>query len=363
VFAGSSPITFTCRYRRRLGGLPPRGRLRNSSARQRPHNPAANRPQESYTRRQSDELCSTGSEECIRGNEQGVGALGKAGKGCIDPSYCRRFKNSDLQPYRAGGLLRPPQRALGALTTLPGLTSTAIRTALGSRSCRSRSRLPSTSLRKSLTPVAFPPGRAKLATRWDLGDTEDNRNRRSCSFGGKGRSVIAARCDHGDLSADQVGHECRQAIVLARYPMVLDRYVMTIDVARFVEAFVKGSRSTRFGIRRPAANDPDHRQRRLLSARGERPCGYTAKNRDEVPSPHGPLPLGQALHPTTSFVRQAARFAARQICPGHVGWGSKTEFAAPQQRPLHPSQQTFADVLRRAPSCQLAQCVNKTAVT
>jgi hypothetical protein len=41
-------------------------------------------------------------------------------------------------------------------------------TALGTSSCRSRSRLPFTSALKKLTPVALPPGRARLATRPSL---------------------------------------------------------------------------------------------------------------------------------------------------------------------------------------------------
>ena len=52
--------------------------------------------------------------------------------------------------------------------TLAGLTSTATRTALGTSSCRSASRLATSSAAKKLTPVALPPGRARLATRPSL---------------------------------------------------------------------------------------------------------------------------------------------------------------------------------------------------
>src|SRR6516165_6060389 len=51
-----------------------------------------------------------------------------------------------------------------ALVTLAGLTSTAMRIALGTRSCKSPSRLATTSATKKLMPVALPPGRARLAT-------------------------------------------------------------------------------------------------------------------------------------------------------------------------------------------------------
>jgi hypothetical protein len=52
--------------------------------------------------------------------------------------------------------------------TVPGLTRTATRTALGTSSCRSSSRFPTTSVLKALKPVALPPGRARLATRPSL---------------------------------------------------------------------------------------------------------------------------------------------------------------------------------------------------
>src|ERR1700730_3458943 len=51
---------------------------------------------------------------------------------------------------------------------LDGLTSTPIRTALGTRSCKRPSRLAPTSEAKKLTPVGLPPGRARLATRPNL---------------------------------------------------------------------------------------------------------------------------------------------------------------------------------------------------
>src|SRR4029450_13531175 len=52
-----------------------------------------------------------------------------------------------------------------AVAALAGLTSTAIRTALGTSSCRNANRLATISLEKKLTPVALAPGRARVATR------------------------------------------------------------------------------------------------------------------------------------------------------------------------------------------------------
>ena len=68
--------------------------------------------------------------------------------------------------------------------------------------------------------------------------------RRCCSFGREcGR--VDRRGDHGHLSADQIGHQCRCAIISALEPVVLDRHVLAFDVARFVEAFAEAN--VRFG--------------------------------------------------------------------------------------------------------------------
>ena len=55
-----------------------------------------------------------------------------------------------------------------AVPALAGLTRTAIRTAFGTKSCKSRSPLAATSALKRLMPVKLPPGRARLATRPSL---------------------------------------------------------------------------------------------------------------------------------------------------------------------------------------------------
>ena len=66
--------------------------------------------------------------------------------------------------------------------------------------------------------------------------------------------------------------------------MVLDRHVLALDVAGFVEALAKRSDSAR--IRRPAVDKSDNRHRRLLRPRRKRPCRRTAEQRDEFAPPH-----------------------------------------------------------------------------
>src|SRR6185436_14952824 len=133
---------------------------------------------------------------------------------------------------------------------LAGLTSTAIRTAFGTKSCRSRNRLAASSELKKLMPVALPPGRARLATR---------------------PSRIGSA---GTLKT--IG-------IVA----VLDRYVLAFDVAGLVEAFAERGHIASGGIGRKASNKPDHGHYRLLRARCDRPHGCrAAEQADELPSPH-----------------------------------------------------------------------------
>src|SRR5215211_3860687 len=152
----------------------------------------------------------------------------------------------------AADISRNVASALGAL---PGLTSTAIRTALGTSSCSSPSRFATTSLTKKLMPVALPPGNAGDQTKPDrvFADAEDDRDRRGRSFGRKGSRVAPGRGDNGHATAHEVGHERWQAIVLALQPVVLDRYILALDVAGFVEALTERNGTARIG--RPAVED------------------------------------------------------------------------------------------------------------
>jgi hypothetical protein len=103
-----------------------------------------------------------------------------------------------------------------------------------------------------------------------LADAEDDRDRRGRSFGRK-RGSIGERGDHGHATAHEIGHERRQAIVLAIQPVVLNHYVLALDVAGFAEAFAERSSLAHGGLGRPAGDEAHDRHRRLLRARRERP--------------------------------------------------------------------------------------------
>src|SRR5262249_26612570 len=61
-------------------------------------------------------------------------------------------------------------------------------------------------------------------------NAKGNRDRRGRSFG-RERRRIANRSDNADATADEVGHERRQAVVFAVQPMVLHRHVLALYVA------------------------------------------------------------------------------------------------------------------------------------
>src|ERR1700730_14605294 len=74
---------------------------------------------------------------------------------------------------------------------------------------------------------------------------------------------------------------------MALQPVVLDRHVLAFDGAGSVEAFAERRHVACGAIGRPAVDKRDYRQRRLLRARGERPCeGGAAEKRDEFAPPH-----------------------------------------------------------------------------
>ena len=83
--------------------------------------------------------------------------------------------------------------------------------------------------------VSARPGEAGDETELDgvFADAEDDRDRRGRSLGRLSNGRLAGRSDNGYVPADEVSHECRQAIVSALQPVVLDRDVLAFDVAGF----------------------------------------------------------------------------------------------------------------------------------
>jgi hypothetical protein len=66
-------------------------------------------------------------------------------------------------------------------------------------------------------------------------------------------------------------------------PAIFDNNVLALNVAHFIEALPKGSRTVTAGLRRAAVDQPDHRHRRLLRMCLTRPRSRrTAEERDEL---------------------------------------------------------------------------------
>src|SRR5262245_474601 len=81
-------------------------------------------------------------------------------------------------------------------------------------------------------------------------------------------------------------------------PAVFDCDILPLDIAGFLETFTEGGHQERVSPGRSAAEESDHRQRRLLRPRRERPCAdRAAEKRDEV------APLHLRNHSITSSAR------------------------------------------------------------
>src|SRR5262245_45816937 len=151
----------------------------------------------------------------------------------------------------------------------------------------SPSRFATSSAKKKLMPVALPPGLARLATKPSFtGSSATPKTIGIVEVAALGRARgqgVGARGNHTHLLADQIGHELRIPILAAFRPAVCNRHVVALDITRFIESLPKGGHMGAGCSGRPDVDEPDHRRRRLLRARPERPRGRrAAEERDEV---------------------------------------------------------------------------------
>jgi hypothetical protein len=82
----------------------------------------------------------------------------------------------------------------------------------------------------------------------------------------------AGRCDHAYPSAHQIGRQPRKSIVVPLRPMVFDRDVVALDMARFANASPKCGAEAQALRGRASIHETDHRHRRRLGAGDRRPC-------------------------------------------------------------------------------------------
>src|SRR5262249_13158818 len=92
--------------------------------------------------------------------------------------------------------------------------------------------------------------------------------------------------DEGDLAANEVGCQFRQAIDVVMRPPEFDGHVLALDVAALAQSLAESSHSICERLWGAELEHSNHRHRRLLCARRERPCCRAADERDELASPH-----------------------------------------------------------------------------
>jgi hypothetical protein len=81
--------------------------------------------------------------------------------------------------------------------------------------------------------------------------------------------------------ADQIGRQCWQLIVLVICPAVFDRDVLALDIASLFQTPTERGQEMWVRAGDPGVEESDHRHRRLLRARRERPRRCAAEQRYE----------------------------------------------------------------------------------
>src|SRR6516162_4468459 len=158
--------------------------------------------------------------------------------------------------------------------------------------------------------------------------TKDDRNGRSRGFGRERRRDVSRCDDDGHPSADQIGRQFRQSSGFVLSPAILDRQAPTLNVTGLAQSYAESRNDIGTFLWRRGIEKTDHRCRRLLRPRGQRPCNYNAaEKRDEFPPPHGIYSRGReppACKTNTIFERELCT-ALQQNGRADVAFGSKDD--------------------------------------
>jgi hypothetical protein len=87
--------------------------------------------------------------------------------------------------------------------------------------------------------------------------------------------------DHVHLAANQIGGQRWQSIVSILGPAVFDRDILALQIAGLFQPLPDGLYAESVSLRRSGKEQADHRHRRLLRARRERPRRRAAEEGDE----------------------------------------------------------------------------------
>src|SRR5262249_49297488 len=104
-------------------------------------------------------------------------------------------------------------------------------------------------------------------------------------FGHERRSGAAASDNDRDAFANQIARQSRQPVQLVLGPAVLNRDVLALGIARFLQALPKSGKRIGEHLGRLGVEKADRRYR-LLRARHERPRRRAAEKRGEVAALH-----------------------------------------------------------------------------
>src|SRR5262249_598903 len=114
---------------------------------------------------------------------------------------------------------------------------------------------------------------------------KDDRNAR-CRGLGREDCRWPNRADHRHLPLDEVGRHCRELIITVRYPAVLDRNILTLDIAHLGKTAAECGIEMHGNGLAQAAEISDYRNCFLLRARRYWPRRRAAEKRDELASLH-----------------------------------------------------------------------------
>src|SRR6516164_3192514 len=136
--------------------------------------------------------------------------------------------------------------------------------------------------------IAARPAEARYDAELDRinAEEEDDRNCRGRRLGSECRRRRSGH-DDSQLTANQIGRQSRQPVVLALCPTVFDGDILALDMAGFVEAPSEWRQAdSAVGFRGSDAEPADHRHR-LLRTRRKRPCYYRAADEgDDLAAQH-----------------------------------------------------------------------------
>src|SRR5262245_15389012 len=181
---------------------------------------------------------------------------------------------------------------------------------------------------------------------WIAAEREHDRDRRSRRLGGSDRRSAADCNDYRNPSGDKISRQYWQSVILTVGPTEGDVNVLPFDIARVPQSQPKCHLVPSRFARRPAAEEPDHRQRRLLRAHRERPCRRAAEQRDELPSFHS---ITSSARPSSGSgtARPSARAVLRLIISSTLVaccTGGSAGFWPLRMRPVYTPERRYESV-------------------